>query len=156
MPPRFSLLRCDNNKSNLVMCFRERAIAYSATTVFPAEVWAATKTLSWFSKCRIACFWNTSNSNGHCNYNRSSKKFSTNYSLTLQSWLSKAWSSPNSQSFKFKWPLQQHIKHYVQHISHSDTGKLMLLSNLPCFKNSKINVLLRYPKLYFYLTKIAK
>ena len=28
-----------NNKSNLVMCLRERAIAYYATTVFPAEVW---------------------------------------------------------------------------------------------------------------------
>ena len=28
----------------LVRCDRERAIAYSATTVLPAEVWAATNT----------------------------------------------------------------------------------------------------------------
>lgn len=37
----------------LVMCFADRAIAYSATTVLPAEVCAATKTLSPFSKWYI-------------------------------------------------------------------------------------------------------
>jgi hypothetical protein len=33
-----------------VMCFAARAMAYSATTVFPAEVCAATKTESPFSR----------------------------------------------------------------------------------------------------------
>jgi hypothetical protein len=33
-----------------VICFVARAIAYSATTVFPADVCAATKTESPFSK----------------------------------------------------------------------------------------------------------
>ena len=41
-----------------------RAMPYSATTVFPLEVWAQTKTFSWFSKRRILLFWNSSNSNG--------------------------------------------------------------------------------------------
>lgn len=54
-----------DRRTNLVMCLRDSAIAYSATTVFPAEVCAATKTLSWVSKCNTACFWKTSNSNGH-------------------------------------------------------------------------------------------
>jgi hypothetical protein len=39
----------------LVICLAARAIAYSATTVFPAEVWAATNTLSPFSKWYIYC-----------------------------------------------------------------------------------------------------
>ncbi len=34
----------------LVMCWAARAMAYSATTVLPAEVWAATKTESPFSR----------------------------------------------------------------------------------------------------------
>ena len=36
--------------TNRVMCFAARAIAYSATTVLPAEVCAATNTLSLCSK----------------------------------------------------------------------------------------------------------
>ena len=39
----------------LVMCFWDRAMAYSATTVLPAEVWAAINTSSPFSKWTIAC-----------------------------------------------------------------------------------------------------
>lgn len=35
-----------NDRTHLVICFAARAIAYSATTVLPADVWAATKTLS--------------------------------------------------------------------------------------------------------------
>jgi hypothetical protein len=54
-------------KPNLVMCFMDKAIAYSATAVLPADVCAATSTLSWFSRCSTACFWNVSNSNGHWN-----------------------------------------------------------------------------------------
>jgi len=34
------------NEAHLVMCFAAKAMAYSATTVLPADVWAATKTLS--------------------------------------------------------------------------------------------------------------
>lgn len=56
------------NFTDRVMCFIDNAIAYSATTVLPAEVCAATKTLSCFSRCKIACFWKTSGSNGHCNH----------------------------------------------------------------------------------------
>jgi hypothetical protein len=47
------------------MCFWARAIAYSATTVFPAEVCAATKTESPISKWYTASFWNVSSSNGY-------------------------------------------------------------------------------------------
>ena len=47
------------------MCLLASAMAYSATTVFPAEVWAATNTLSLVSKHRTACFWKVSNSNFH-------------------------------------------------------------------------------------------
>lgn len=50
--------------SYLVICFWDKAIAYSATTVFPADVWAAMKTDSLFSKQRTACFWKVSNSKG--------------------------------------------------------------------------------------------
>ena len=49
----------------LVMCLLANAMAYSATTVFPADVWAATKTLSLFSKQSTACFWKVSSSNFH-------------------------------------------------------------------------------------------
>ena len=51
--------------THLVMCFWERAMAYSATTVLPADVWAATNTESWASSRSTACFWKTSSSNGH-------------------------------------------------------------------------------------------
>lgn len=51
--------------THLVMCFWERAMAYSATTVLPADVCAATNTESWFSSLSMACFWKTSSSNGH-------------------------------------------------------------------------------------------
>ena len=39
------------------LSLRARAIAYSATTVFPADVWAATKTESCLSRHRTARFW---------------------------------------------------------------------------------------------------
>ena len=61
------LTNCQSINIYLVMCLSDSAMAYSAITVFPAEVWAAINTLSWFSRCNIACFWNTSNSNGHWN-----------------------------------------------------------------------------------------
>lgn len=48
------------------MCLRAIAMAYSATTVFPADVWAATKTHSFSSRWTMACFWNVSSSNGYC------------------------------------------------------------------------------------------
>lgn len=51
--------------THLVMCFWERAMAYSATTVLPADVCAATNTESCASSLRMACFWKTSSSNGH-------------------------------------------------------------------------------------------
>lgn len=43
------------------------AHAYSATTVLPAEVCAATRTDWLRSRQRIACFWKVSSSNGHSN-----------------------------------------------------------------------------------------
>ena len=52
-------------QTHLVMCFWERAMAYSATTVLPADVCAATNTDSWASSLSMACFWKTSSSNGH-------------------------------------------------------------------------------------------
>ena len=61
------LTNCQSINRYLVMCLSDSAMAYSAITVFPDEVWAAINTLSWFSRCNIACFWNTSNSNGHWN-----------------------------------------------------------------------------------------
>jgi hypothetical protein len=39
-------------------------MAYSAVTVFPAEVWAATNTFWFFSILKTARFWNVSSSNG--------------------------------------------------------------------------------------------
>ena len=59
----------DNSQStrtDFVMWLRARAMAYSATTVLPADVWAATKTFCFASNCNIACFWNVSNLNGYC------------------------------------------------------------------------------------------
>jgi hypothetical protein len=47
------------------MCFAARAMAYSATTVFPAEVCAATKTESPFSRWYTASFWKLSSSKGY-------------------------------------------------------------------------------------------
>jgi hypothetical protein len=47
------------------MCFAAKAIAYSATTVFPAEVWAATNTLSPISRRYTASFWKLSSSKGY-------------------------------------------------------------------------------------------
>ena len=47
------------------MCFEASPIAYSATTVFPALVCAATNTLSPISRWYTASFWNVSNSNGY-------------------------------------------------------------------------------------------
>ena len=41
-----------------LLCFCAKAIPYYATTVLPADVWAATKTLYFFYKCNIARFWN--------------------------------------------------------------------------------------------------
>ena len=41
-------------------------MAYSATKVFPAEVWAATNTSSCCSKCSTARFWKLSRVNGNC------------------------------------------------------------------------------------------
>jgi hypothetical protein len=38
-----------------VICLLDRAMAYSATTVLPADVWAATNTLWWSSSFNIAC-----------------------------------------------------------------------------------------------------
>lgn len=38
-----------------VICLLDRAMAYSATTVLPADVWAATNTLQWSSNFNIAC-----------------------------------------------------------------------------------------------------
>lgn len=55
----------DQRCTHLVICFWESAMAYSATTVFPADVCAATNTESWASSLRMACFWNTSSSKGH-------------------------------------------------------------------------------------------
>lgn len=52
-------------KLYLVLCSKERAMAYSATTVLPADVWAATNTQSWLWRWRMACFWNRSSSNGN-------------------------------------------------------------------------------------------
>lgn len=43
----------------------ERAIAYSATTVLPADVCADTKTDWLFSMHKIASFWNGSKTNGY-------------------------------------------------------------------------------------------
>lgn len=51
--------------SYLVWCFADSAMAYSATTVFPADVCAATNTFSCDSMWIMACFWNGSSSNGH-------------------------------------------------------------------------------------------
>ena len=48
----------------LDLFLRALAMAYSAVTVFPAEVCAATKTLSPFSILKIARFWKPSSSNG--------------------------------------------------------------------------------------------
>lgn len=56
------------NFAYLVWCFADSAMAYSATTVFPAEVCAATNTLSCDSMWIMACFWNGSSSNGHWRY----------------------------------------------------------------------------------------
>ena len=50
---------------DLVMCCLDSAMAYSATTVLPADVWAAMNTLSCSSRWRIACFWKLSSVNGH-------------------------------------------------------------------------------------------
>lgn len=65
----FRPLHLDTQKkvtnTHLVMCFWERAMAYSATTVLPADVCAATNTESCASSLRMACFWKTSSSNGH-------------------------------------------------------------------------------------------
>jgi hypothetical protein len=47
------------------MCFIARAMAYSATTVLPAEVWAATNTLSPISRWYTASFWKLSSSKGY-------------------------------------------------------------------------------------------
>lgn len=38
---------------------------YTATTVFPAEVWADTRTDSLFSKHKMASFWNGSRMKGY-------------------------------------------------------------------------------------------
>ena len=43
----------------------DMAIAYSATTVFPADVWAETNTDCMFSMQRSDSFWNGSNTNGY-------------------------------------------------------------------------------------------
>ena len=47
------------------MCFAARAMAYSATTVLPAEVCAATNTESPFSRWYTASFWKLSSSKGY-------------------------------------------------------------------------------------------
>lgn len=47
---------------HLLLCFLERAMAYSATTVLPAEVWAHTRIDSRFSILRTALFWKSSSS----------------------------------------------------------------------------------------------
>ena len=46
----------------LVMCFCDRAMAYSATTVFPADVCAEMNTDWLFSRQMMACFWKVSSS----------------------------------------------------------------------------------------------
>ena len=48
----------------LVQCLVARAKAYSATTVLPALVWAATKTEWPCSRCSTASFWKGSSSKG--------------------------------------------------------------------------------------------
>lgn len=45
------------------LLFNDLAIAYSATTVFPADVWAETKTDWSFSMHWMASFWNASRTN---------------------------------------------------------------------------------------------
>lgn len=45
------------------LLFSDRAIAYSATTVFPADVWADTRTDWLFSMHKIASRWNGSKTN---------------------------------------------------------------------------------------------
>lgn len=47
------------------MRLADSAIAYSATTVLPADVCAATSTDSSRSMCMIAAFWNVSSSNAN-------------------------------------------------------------------------------------------
>lgn len=49
----------------LCVSLSERAMAYSATTVFPAEVCADTNTDWQFSMHRSASFWNGSSTNGY-------------------------------------------------------------------------------------------
>jgi hypothetical protein len=59
-----------------VLFFNANAIAYSATTVLPTEVCAATNTFSRFLSLITACFWKaTNNSNGYSNvkFGRSSQ-----------------------------------------------------------------------------------
>ena len=49
----------------LVKFLIAKATAYSATTVFPAEVWAATRTQCPYSILYIALFWKSSSSKGY-------------------------------------------------------------------------------------------
>ena len=60
---------------HLVRCLRASAMAYSATTVLPADVCAATNTHSCFSRCKIARFWNVSSSNGNLNAMSGTRKW---------------------------------------------------------------------------------
>ena len=49
-----------------VMCFIAKAMAYSATTVLPADVCAATNTQSPRSMCTMASRWTTTTARGKC------------------------------------------------------------------------------------------
>ena len=64
---KYTMLRITvgTTTTHLVMWLRDSAMAYSATTVLPAEVCAATKTFCLDSICNMACFWKVSSSKGY-------------------------------------------------------------------------------------------